>query len=164
MPEAFAILNEDHRKVERLFQQFEQSNDPDVAIEICNELTVHAIVEEELVYGFMATKLGHGYAQEAREEHHQAKQLITQIENGLRNGDDVSSLVKELEQAVSHHVKEEENELWPKLQEAVPHAVESLGADIVNRKQMLQAQLAEARDAGQPSGAIAYANKPPTNA
>ena len=31
MPEAFAILRDDHRKVERLFEQFEQTGDPDVA-------------------------------------------------------------------------------------------------------------------------------------
>lgn len=69
MPEAFAILNDDHRKVEGLFKQYEQTNDPDIALEICNELTVHAMLEEELVYPVVATKVGSHYAEDARQEH-----------------------------------------------------------------------------------------------
>ena len=58
MPDPFSILIEDHREVERLFQQFAQTNDPEVAVQICDELTVHAMVEEELVYPLLATKVG----------------------------------------------------------------------------------------------------------
>lgn len=164
MSQVFEILKEDHRKVEQLFEQYEQSNDPDVALQICDELTVHAAIEEELVYPIIATKVGTAYAREATQEHQEAKRLLTQIENGLRNGSDVSSLVKELQQSIQHHVEEEERELFPKLAEAVPKTVEVLGPDLLARKESLYAQLEEARDTGQPSSTVVYGTKPPTNA
>src|SRR5947199_70842 len=117
MPDAFSILIQDHREVEQLFQQFAQTDNPGIAVKICDELTVHAMLEEELVYPILAVKVGHRYAQEARQEHDEAKSLISQIEQGLRSGDDVSPLVKELQQSVQHHVEEEERELFPKLRE-----------------------------------------------
>lgn len=163
MPQVFEMLKDDHRKVEQLFEQYEQSSDSDVALQICEELTVHAAIEEELVYPIIATKVGTGYAREATQEHQQAKQLITQIENGVRNGNDISSLVKELQEGMQHHVQEEESELFPKLEAAVPKVTEGLGPDLEARKESLRAQIAEGRATGQPISTVIYANKPPTN-
>ena len=99
-----------------------------------------------------------GLASEARHEHQEAKQLVSQIEAGLNSGSDVSGLVQQLQESVAHHVEEEERELFPKMQEAVPGLVDYLGADLATRKTELQAQLAEARDLGQSSAVVA--NKP----
>jgi hemerythrin superfamily protein len=158
MPDAFAMLKDDHRTVEQLFSQFQQSQDPAVALQICDELTVHAMLEEELVYPILATKVATGLASEARHEHQEAKQLVSQIEAGLNSGSDVSGLVQQLQESVAHHVEEEERELFPKMQEAVPGLVDYLGADLATRKTELQAQVAEARDLGQSSAVVA--NKP----
>lgn len=155
MPDVFALLMDDHRTVEGLFSQFEQSQDPGVAMQICDELTVHALVEEELVYPILATKVGTGLASEARHEHQEAKQLVSQIEAGVSAGNDVSDLVRQLKESVNHHVQEEENELFPKMQQAVPGLIEELGADVVERKQTLQAQVAQARSLDQGTGAVA---------
>lgn len=153
-PDVFQLLNDDHRLVERLFSQFEQSQDPAVAQEICDELTVHAMVEEELVYPVLAVKVGTGYANEARQEHDEAKGVILQIEQGLRSGEDVSALVTELKQAVEHHVQEEESELWPKLKETLPGVVGEMGDEVVNRKKQLQEQIAEARGLDAPTSSL----------
>ncbi|MFP5319900.1 MAG: hemerythrin domain-containing protein [Acidimicrobiia bacterium] len=154
MPDVFALLMDDHRTVEGLFSQFEQSQDPGVAMQICDELTVHSLLEEELVYPIVATKLGTGLANEARHEHQEAKQLVSQIEAGVAAGNDVSGLVQQLKESVDHHVQEEESELFPKMQEALPGLVTELGDDVVERKQTLQAQLAEARSLGQGSAVV----------
>src|SRR5262245_2947151 len=54
MPDAIALLKADHRKVEGLFEQFEKARSDDrraaLAMEICTELTVHAMIEEEIFY------------------------------------------------------------------------------------------------------------------
>jgi iron-sulfur cluster repair protein YtfE (RIC family) len=153
-PDVFRLLNEDHRLVERLFSQFEQSQDPAVAQEICDELTVHAMVEEELVYPILAVKVGTGYANEARQEHDEAKGVILQIEQGLRGGQDVSALVAQLKEAVQHHVQEEESELWPKMQETLPSVVGELGDEVVDRKKQLQEQIREARELDAPTSSL----------
>lgn len=154
MPDAFNLLMEDHREVEGLFRQFEQTSDPQVALKICDELTVHAMIEEELIYPILATKVSHSDSDEARREHEEAKGLIAQIEQGVRAQDDVSALVKQLREGVQHHVQEEESEVFPKMQRVVPGIVDSLGNDIVARKQQLVAQIEEARANSQPSTVV----------
>ena len=53
-PDAVALIKEDHRKVEGLFASFEKARDEDrkkaLAREICTELTIHAMIEEEILY------------------------------------------------------------------------------------------------------------------
>jgi hemerythrin superfamily protein len=162
-PDVFALLTHDHREVEQLFQQFEQSNDPQVARTICDELTVHSLVEEELVYPVLATKVNPGHAREARHEHEEAKQLIEQIDTALAGDGDVASLVSQLQQAVQHHVEEEESEVFPEMRERQPALVEAMGADVAERKKTLQAQVAEARSLGEPLRSLEADRTPPAN-
>ena len=155
MPDVFSILIEDHRRVDALFSQYEQSNDPQVALQICDELTVHAMVEEELVYPVLASKAGYqGLAQEAREEHKQAKLLVEQIDARASNGEDVSDLVRELKESVQHHVEEEESDLFPKMKEKVPFLVSQMGEEVIERKEMLQTEVGEARSLGMPTRVV----------
>ncbi len=154
MPDAFALLEQDHRTVESLFDQFEQSGDPDTALAICGELTIHALLEEELVYPLLASKVAHDLADEARQEHDQAKGLITQIESGVGQGADVSALLRQLRQDVQHHVQEEETEVFPRMREALPGLIESMGEDVTNRKDVLQTQMTEALSSSQPPSSV----------
>ena len=154
MSDVFALLVEDHRTVDGLFQQFQQSNDPEVALQICQELTIHALLEEEMVYPVLATKVGTEMAQEARQEHRDAKALITQIESGVGAGEDVSELVQQLQEAVEHHVQEEENEFFPTLRKAVPETVSTMGPEVAERKEVLKRQMAEALDRNQPPSIV----------
>jgi iron-sulfur cluster repair protein YtfE (RIC family) len=156
MPDVIEILTGDHRQVERLFEQFRASGDAAVALEICDELTVHAMIEEELVYPVASAKGGYqGLVQEAREEHDEAKGLVAQIESGVAGGKDVSDLVHQLEESVRHHVEEEESELFPKMNDAVPGIVEQMGEEVVQRRQVLRDQVAQARETGMPSTVVA---------
>jgi hemerythrin superfamily protein len=154
MTDVFSLLEQDHRKVESLFQSFQGSNDPEVALQICRELTVHAMIEEELIYPVVATKVGVEMATEARREHDEAKQLISQIENGVGAGEDVSGLVGQLQEAVQHHVQEEENDIFPTLYKAVPETIDSMGDEVEQRKETLWAQMADAEDRNQPPSVV----------
>ena len=52
--DAITLLRDDHRKVEDLFEQFEKATGDGrkqkLALEICKELTIHTIIEEEIFY------------------------------------------------------------------------------------------------------------------
>src|SRR5437764_11816183 len=42
MPDFVTLLTEDHRRVEQLFKQYDETADPAVALEVCLELSVHS--------------------------------------------------------------------------------------------------------------------------
>ena len=148
MSDVFTLLQDDHRKVEQLFGQFEQTGDYAVAMQICDELTVHATVEEELIYSLYRSNVDTDGADHAREEHQQAKDIITRIEALGPEGDGLADAVQELKASVEHHVQEEENVFFPRMAAAIPETVGLLGNDIVHRK----AQLLELRGEDKATG------------
>jgi len=122
---AIALLTEDHRKVEALFQQFEGEPDPvrrhDVGDSILSELTVHAEVEETHFYPAArdATPGAEELTEESLKEHDQVKQVISQIETMQPEDSGYVHAMQRLEQLVRHHVQEEEGELFPKVSAAL---------------------------------------------
>ena len=50
MPSVIKLIEQDHREVEELFSQFEQSGDKSIAMKICHELDAHADAEEKAFY------------------------------------------------------------------------------------------------------------------
>lgn len=124
LKEAVGALLEDHRKVNKLFKDFEKAKTSEekqqIARTVCNELAVHAALEEELFYPAVREidpeKFG-DLLDEAKVEHATAKDLIAQIE--ARGPDDelFDATVTVLGEYVKHHVKEEEEQLFPKLVE-----------------------------------------------
>ena len=85
-PDAIALLKADHRKVEDLFARFEAAGQADkkkhLARQICTELTVHTILEEEIFYPACKGKIEDDLVREAYVEHDGAKVLIAEIEAG----------------------------------------------------------------------------------
>jgi hemerythrin-like domain-containing protein len=150
MPDFVTLLTEDHRRVEQLFKQFDETGDPAVAQQIFLELTVHSTIEEELLYGLYASKVDGRGAAEARQEHMEAKDLIVQL-NAMEPGSDefVTTMTK-LKTAVLHHVDEEENEFFPKFVKALPETAEILGNDLATRRVEVEKQIAADREIGLP--------------
>lgn len=147
--DAIEMLKDDHRKVEALFKQYEQISKSDdaasskdtVADEICEKLTVHAQVEEEVFYPAARQVLNtQKLIDEAEAEHAEAKQLIAQIEEMSPEDDAFDTTVKSLRDAIAHHVQEEENEMFPKLK-AAGMETRSLGQKMAKRKQELMGEL-----------------------
>lgn len=120
--DATELLEQDHREVEALFEQFEHlkgnSEKSKVAAKICLALTVHAQVEEELIYPLARKELKEtDLVDEAEVEHAAAKQLIAEIERMSPRDKLFDAKVKVLGEYVKHHVHEEENDLFPKMRE-----------------------------------------------
>ena len=138
--DACTLLDADHQKVERLFTEYQSaqnaSKKPELAQEICMELTVHATIEEEIFYpAFRAATRDDRLVDEAQDEHQEAKDLIAQIEDG----DKIGALMARLQKAVEHHVQEERTEMFPKARKTGGMDLMALGAQLEARKQELMA-------------------------
>ncbi len=120
--DVLSLLMDDHKKVKRLFKEFETEKSAatkeKLAQEACTELTVHATVEEEIFYPFLREKNPEIFGDllnEALVEHATAKDLIAQIQNINMKDDLYKAKVTVLSEYVAHHVTEEEDELFPKV-------------------------------------------------
>ena len=107
------MLKADHRQVETWFEQFEKARTDDrklaLATEICNALTVHTTIEEEIFYpAFLEATEDKDLHHEAEIEHDGAKKLIAEIEASGPDDDYYDAKVKVLSEMIKHHVKEEE--------------------------------------------------------
>jgi len=145
--DAIALLKEDHRKVEELFEQFEKAKGDGrkekLALEICKELTIHTIIEEEIFYPAVEGKVDEDLLKESFVEHDAAKVLIAEIEAGGPSDEYYDAKVKVLKEEIEHHVEEEEK---PKeglfAQTRVADIdLKELGERLAQRKEALQAEI-----------------------
>jgi hemerythrin superfamily protein len=148
-PLALELLMADHRKVEDLFEQYDQEKDGDegtrreIAQRICTELTIHAQVEEELFYPWLRENLEDDemeMLEEAQIEHNTAKDLIAQIEAATDIDEVYNAKVKVLGEYIKHHVQEEENEIFPEVRDE-QEELDELGQEMAARKGELQEEL-----------------------
>jgi hemerythrin superfamily protein len=139
---AIAILTEDHANVRKMFKQFEKMKDKagesekvELVERICDELTLHTEVEEEIFYPAAREAMeDHDLLDEAEVEHASAKELIAQLRS-MQPGDELyDAKVTVLGEYVEHHVKEEEKEMFPKARKAKMD-LEELGEQINQRKE-----------------------------
>jgi hemerythrin superfamily protein len=84
--DAIQLLTQDHREVEALFEKFEKASrdgtKEKLARQICTELKIHAMIEEEIFYPALRGKIDDDDLDEAYVEHDGAKVLINDIEAG----------------------------------------------------------------------------------
>jgi hemerythrin superfamily protein len=149
--DAIALLKNDHRTVEKLFKDFEdakgEGRKEKLARRICLELAVHTKIEEELFYPACEGKIDEDQLKEAYVEHDAAKLLMAEIEAGNGESDEFfDAKVQVLSEQIEHHVKEEEEELFPDVRKA-DIDLDALGAQLAERKKEL---LKEYKDSGVP--------------
>lgn len=143
--EAIALLRADHKLVSDLFEEYESarstSKKKELVKQICTELTVHAQIEEEIFYPAAKQALNDKeLIPEATVEHATLKNLIAQVEGVEPDGEMYDAKIKVLSEYVKHHVKEEQNELFPKVKATKLDLIE-LGAQLTERKEELLAAL-----------------------
>jgi hemerythrin superfamily protein len=113
--DAIALLKEDHRTVEELFEKFEKATGDgrkqSIAEEVCLELSVHAQIEEEIFYPACEGKVDEDLLKESYVEHDGAKVLIAEIMAGGPGDEFYDAKVKVLSEEIEHHVEEEEKRL-----------------------------------------------------
>jgi iron-sulfur cluster repair protein YtfE (RIC family) len=139
--DACTLLDDDHNKVARLFQQFKAAHQPNekrmLAQQICHELTVHTQIEEEIFYPAFQQATGDDHLiQESNREHQEARELIAKIEGNPQPDDRV---MLELEDAVLHHVNDEREKMFPKARKAQGLDLFQLADRLEQRKSELMA-------------------------
>ena len=144
---AIDLLETDHEEVKSLFRKYgklakaEASGDERAALarQICTVLKVHTQIEEEIFYPAAREVLPEGdLVDEAAVEHASARDLIVQIEAMRPNEDLYDAKIKVLGEYVDHHVKEEQDEMFPKLRRRMD--IKDVGARLQARKQELMAE------------------------
>jgi len=142
---AIDLLKQDHRALDALFERYEQAPDGErvaLAQEICQALTVHAHVEEELFYPALRGRIEGDLLDEAEVEHESLKQLIAKLDGAQESDDLFDAQVKVLKEYVQHHVKEEEHEMFPKAKHTTLD-LEELGDRMEALKSQLEAKITE---------------------
>lgn len=143
--DAVALLKADHRKVEELFDKFEEAKGDGqkkkLAEQICMELTVHTKIEEEIFYPACEGAVEEDLLKEAYVEHDGAKVLIAEIEAGGPDDTFYEAKVKVLSEQIEHHVEEEEKRVEGMFSQARKAGVDmdALGDRMAARKAELMA-------------------------
>src|SRR3954451_1524622 len=144
--DAIGLLKEDHRKVEKLFTDFESAKGEGrkerLARQICLELTIHTKIEEEIFYPACQGSVEEDLLKESYVEHDAAKLLIAEIEAAGGESDDFfDAKVKVLQEEIEHHVEEEEKPSTGVFAQARKGKLDlgSLGEQMAARKRELTA-------------------------
>lgn len=145
-PDAIALLTEDHKAVKQMFKDFEKlkksdsDDDKKAALveKICKALSIHAQVEEEIFYPAVRAGIDDDdLMDEADVEHAGAKDLIAQLEGMSPDDDHYDAKVTVLGEYIDHHVKEEQEEMFPKAKKAKVD-LGALGALLAQHKKELE--------------------------
>jgi hemerythrin superfamily protein len=167
--DAIEMLKADHKAVKALFKKFaalkddaDEGNDEEkvaVVQQICDALTVHAEIEEEIFYPAVREAIDdEDLMDEALVEHAGAKDLIAQLQGMDAEDDLYDAKVTVLGEQIDHHVEEEETDMFPKAKKAKVDTVE-LGKSMASRRDDLLAELGTA--AVTPKSKAAVAKKGP---
>jgi hypothetical protein len=142
--DAVALLKADHRQVADWFSQFEKSRSAGkkqkLAEQICDALTVHTTIEEEIFYpAFIEATGDKDMHHEAVVEHAGAKNLIAEIQGMSASDDYFDAKVAVLSEMIKHHVKEEEQPggMFAEAKKSEMD-LKALGERLMARKQELQ--------------------------
>lgn len=147
---AVKLLRQDHRAVAEALEEFESAEREEkqaIARRICKMLTVHSQIEEELLYPAARDALhpeDEHLVAEAAVEHASLKDLIGQIEDREEVDEQYEAKVCVLGEYVKHHVSEEENEIFPRLERSSLD-LEALGERLEERKRELMGEEGEPR-------------------
>ena len=142
-PDAIDLLKEDHATVKEAFKEFEEMDkDESAALQelvttVCDNLKVHTMIEEEIFYPAVRGEMkDDDLLNEAQIEHRSAKDLIEQLES-LEPGDPLYvPTFTVLGEYVNHHIKEEEDEMFPKVKK-LDLDLQALGGQMQERKDAL---------------------------
>ncbi|MDX2275000.1 MAG: hemerythrin domain-containing protein [Hyphomonadaceae bacterium] len=141
--DAVAMLEADHREVEKMFKAFEaargDARKAELAARICKSLRVHTEIEEEIFYpAFLEATGEEDMNDEAIVEHDVVKRLIAEVEEMTPGEDFYDAKMKVLSEIIAHHVEEEEEKggMFAQMRKSNVDLV-ALGAEMAARKKQL---------------------------
>ena len=130
-------LRDDHARIKRLFLRASQSSeDLDIALDVCDEITIHATIEEEILYPALR-ELNAGMADGAEDDHESAKELIAEIEDLDPDDPAVRTLMTQLKKSVLRHFDTEESTTFKVIERGYPDQLLEMGSQAFALRQEL---------------------------
>jgi hemerythrin superfamily protein len=119
--DAIAMLEAQHRAVERLFEALRQERaGRALVIELADALDGHAAIEEAHFYPALRGHDPEGSIRQAYDEHFEMKQLLLALLEGDLDEEEVARTVEALRGLVASHVEEEEHVIFPRARALLP--------------------------------------------
>ncbi len=114
--DVIALIKADHVAVNQLFTRYRDlgpralKSRRRIADRVIKELSIHAAVEEQILYPKVRTAVPNGerLAKEAIDEHQSVKNLLAELDKCAPESDQFDALMTRVRDEVRHHVKEEE--------------------------------------------------------
>jgi iron-sulfur cluster repair protein YtfE (RIC family) len=133
-----AILKKDHREAAALLKELAASKPGarrrKTATKLDQALSSHMRIEEEFVYPLVATVVGRKEAKEAGIEHGLARDGLSKLV-ALIDEPGFGATVAMLTAGIKHHVKEEEQDVFPDLKRGLDReTLAKLGDDVAAAK------------------------------
>jgi len=149
---AIELLKSQHREVEKLFSRIEKAKSSDLKeklfTDMADKLAVHATIEEHHFYPAVRAKRTEDILLESVEEHLGIKRVTADLLQTEVDDQTFDAKIAVLKEQVSHHVEEEETDLFPKVRKLLqPDELEAIG-------QEMTAEQSELEDEGNPRMAI----------
>ncbi len=145
MNDPFELIKKDHETIEALFKEFEDTDEDtsterrEILEKITHELILHTEMEETLCYPQFKEAVGaedKSLLEQAYLEHQETKSTLEHLKNLEDTGVDFDEGVRALVEQVRHHFKEEEQEMFPKVQqEILPEILSAMGDDMMTFKE-----------------------------
>ncbi len=141
MADVTKMLEKDHREVARLFREIKKTNGAarrKLVDQLTADLRLHMKVEESIVYPAMDRKFGLGSVliDEAKTEHKGARKVLADVEKLSPSQPGFDGALAMLEAGIKHHVREEEDEVFPKFRKSADaDELNELGAKVAAAKE-----------------------------
>lgn len=129
MTSIYDLLHEDHEKVKHSLNKIlDTTEDAEktrekVFSELKHDLDIHTRFEEEVFYPeFREAKADQKATQEvqdALDEHDEAQSMLDEMEEMDKTSERFLDKVKELKQALEHHISDEEDEMFPQARQTL---------------------------------------------
>lgn len=149
--DAIQMLKQDHEKAKQMFAKIQEASGEErgkLWAKLKPELTVHEQIEEAGLYGPVARDVGSKdkMLKEWEGHHHEevgeAEALIEELSALDPSEEEWLDKVEELQDALEHHIEEEEGQIWPRIQKVWDRAkLEQAGTQLetLKRQKMQQA-------------------------
>jgi hypothetical protein len=146
-PDGLALLKSELEAVTTLFDQFESARSTTqkkaIVQQICRALTIHAQLEDEIVYPALQRALSdRALVPRAKEQQAILRSLIAEVQGVEPDAEAYDAHVRLMSEHVKQHV-EEQNEVFPKTRSSSKLDVTELGAQLASRKQELLAAMGD---------------------
>ena len=136
-------LTKEHRDAEELMKQLGDSEPgakrERILDELVDALNVHMLVEEQWLYPIVDRVLGHKAEQEAETEHSLALHGLVTLQDLVKEPG-FGAAVDMLQAGIGHHVKEEENEIFPNLRRKAGDQIADLDPEELEARVRAQEQ------------------------